>query len=79
MTIGINFCGRRILENFAGRNSQIWLKNAKPRKFLPAKVSSFKVAFFLDCGLLQPNLVNPVNKVPSIDNVYSLNKQKQGI
>ena len=31
-------------EKFRGNKlSRIWLKTAKPRKFLPAKVSSFKV------------------------------------
>ena len=51
------FRGRPILEHFAGRNFRGWpilesfaeetfakrAKTAKPRKFLPAKVSSFKV------------------------------------
>ena len=34
-------------EQFRGNKlSRIWLKTAKPRKFLPAKVSSFKVTAF---------------------------------
>ena len=41
---GRNFRGWPILENFAGRNFRE--KGKKPRKFLPAKVSSFKVALF---------------------------------
>ena len=54
------------LENFAGRYfprmtsfekfrwnklSRIWLKTAKPRKFLPAKVSSFKVSSTTKCKM----------------------------
>ena len=43
------FCGKKLsrmtsFEKFRGNKlSRIWLKTAKPQKFLPAKVSSFKV------------------------------------
>ena len=42
----INIRGSRISKNFAKKLSRIRQKTAKTQKFLPAKVSSCKVAWF---------------------------------
>ena len=57
---GINFCGQRILKNFA---ELTFAEKAKPRKFLAAKVSDLKVvacifSFVIKTFIIEHNTLN---------------------
>ena len=77
----IKFRGKKLsrmksFEKFRGNKlSRIWLKTAKPRKFLPAKVSSFKVSsrVFTYLPILDAIHIVHKNELCTVDNFYARN------